>query len=109
MTFREKEVLFGTVSGGFNLQVADDGQKAELTICAVEGDSYPVRWTIDGNVVVTDTDMEWLRGRLTGFARIFDKKVSEAVGSFVSRKRAGLPLEDEKDNKGHHPNKRFDV
>jgi hypothetical protein len=88
MTFREKAVLFGTISGGFNLQVSDDGHKSEVTLSAVEGDSYPIRWTLEGNVVITDDELAELKGKLEGFSRIFDKKVSETVGSFISRKRS---------------------
>lgn len=88
MAFREKTVLFGDISGGFNLQVADDGQKSEITLCAIEGDSYPVRWTLEGNAVITDEEMEYLRGELIAIYRISDKKVSELIGSFISRKRS---------------------
>jgi hypothetical protein len=32
--------------------------------------------------------MSELKGKLESFARIFDKKMSEAIGSFISQKRS---------------------
>jgi hypothetical protein len=85
---REKPVFFGTISGGFNLQVEDDGAETKVTVCSFEGDSYPVRWTLEGNIRITDEEMSELKGKLESFARIFDKKMSEAIGSFISQKRS---------------------
>ena len=88
MSFREKTVLFGTIAGGFNLEVDDDGTDTEITLATVECEGYPTRWRLEGNVRVTDEEMAVLKGLLESFSRVFDKKISEAIGSFISKKRS---------------------
>jgi len=80
-------IKFGTIAGRFEVQIMDERDRRVLFLQAYPTESIPISWGMEENDQLTETDLEELRTMLEPVTRVFDKKLTEAVAHFMTKRR----------------------
>lgn len=80
-------IKFGTIAGQFEVKIVEENDRKVLYLQGYSTNTIPVSWGVDSDVTFTEKDLEELRTMLEPITRVFDKKVSEALGHFMTKLR----------------------
>jgi len=80
-------IKFGTIAGQFGILIVKENNKLTLHLQGYSTEGIPVSWGIDEGAYLSEADLEELQNMLEPVTRIFDKKVSEIVGHFMTKHR----------------------
>lgn len=80
-------IKFGTIAGRFEVQFMDEKDRRVLFLQGLPTESVPISWGMEENDKFTEADFDALRAMLEPITRTFDKKLTEAVAHFMTKRR----------------------